>query len=181
MHAYFFIVRRPNCYNTLEELEKLKADKKLDVHGPFEIYGVADAILEARQVRDIPDLYRRFVSPIVDLRSVGSCETYVAAREMPEKELRNEYDVQGYVACDVMHPTANIEEAQEEIYRVDEVQRSDIVLGPYDVIARIACQEEDFGTVVSEIQRIPAVLRTISFIIARIPRRVKEADGNPNG
>lgn len=167
MHAYLMISRRPGHFTLLHDIRNIMRHEK-NKYGPFEIFGIHDVILEAAKTRDVLDLYMRYIVPLLDIASVGACTTHVVAKEMPEKTFK---DIPyAYLALDVAHPHNIMEKCQIEISQIDGIERSDIVLGPYDIIARIACEPEEFNEKLSKIQRIEGVLRTISFIIGTIPR-----------
>lgn len=167
MHAYLMISRTPGAYKLMDDLRKLKTVLKLNINGPFEVYGLYDVIIEAKLAKDVFDLYRNFIVPIIDIPSVGSCATYVVVKAMEEKP--NGYPI-AYLAIDTIQSREVVEEVQEEVGRIDCVQRSDVVLGPYDIIARVSCSRKEFPKNLSKIQQIPGVNKTYSYFVEELPR-----------
>lgn len=74
--------------------------------------------------------------------------------------------ISAYIFVEVTHGRSR--EVSQQIFKIEGVESSHIVTGPYDIIvfAKTADIQKLWGTVISNIQNISGVVRTITNIVA---------------
>lgn len=136
---------------------KIVSDMKEKGFHAMEVYGPYDAIIEVK-IEDSAEankhLFHRIVNEINKLSI--ECTTYIPAQESEEKKIPRGELKSVYVLIRTV-PTKMIE-AQEELLKMDEVKKADIVYGPFDIIANLLVKNQShLREIIVKIEELPIV------------------------
>jgi DNA-binding Lrp family transcriptional regulator len=126
----------------------------IEVLGPFDVVIRAD-------VKSPQDLWENFISLINSLPLVGSCTTFLSIFE------RTKPIDQRPSAFILINATQSEHIAiQEELFKMKEVQKADLVLGTYDIIAEVMANSiPDLFQVVRKVVNVSKnILRTVTMV-----------------
>ena len=126
----------------------------------IEVLGLYDIVVRAN-VKSLNDLWENYISLLNSLPLVGSCTTYLSLAE------RIKQTIQRPSAFILIKATQSEHiEIQGKIFDIDEVQKVDIVLGAYDMIAEVVANSiADVFKVVRKVINVSNdILRTVTMI-----------------
>jgi len=126
----------------------------IEVLGPFDVVVRAD-------VKNLQDLWENYISLINSLPLVGSCTTFLSIFERTKP---TDQRPSAFILIDAAQ-SEHIE-IQEELFKMREVQRVDIVLGTYDIIAEVTANsiQDLFQVVRRVIKASKNILRTVTMV-----------------
>ncbi|MGQ9718967.1 MAG: Lrp/AsnC ligand binding domain-containing protein [Nitrososphaerales archaeon] len=126
----------------------------IEILGPFDVVVRAD-------VKSPQDLWENYISLINSLPLVGSCTTFLSIFERTKP-------IDQKPSAFILIDAAQSEhiEIQDEIFRMREVQKVDIVLGTYDIIAEVTANSiPDLFQVVRRMMNVSKnILRTVTMV-----------------
>jgi hypothetical protein len=126
----------------------------IEVLGPYDVVVRAD-------VKNLQDLWENYISLINSLPLVGSCTTFLSIFERTKPVDKKP---SAFILIDASQ-SEHIE-IQEELFKMKEVQKVDIVLGIYDMIAEITVDSiQDLFQVIHKVIRFSKnILRTVTMV-----------------
>jgi len=125
-----------------------------------EVLGLYDVVVRA-EVESLNDLWENHISLINSLPLVGSCTTYLSLSERKKQTNRRPSAFILIKAAQSEH-----KEIQDKIFAIEEVQKVDIVLGAYDMIAEVSANSISslFKVVRKVINVSNNILRTVTMV-----------------
>ena len=126
----------------------------------IEVLGLYDIVVRAN-VKSLNDLWENYISLLNSLPLVGSCTTYLSLAERIKQTIQRPSAFILIKAKQSEHI-----EIQGKIFDIDEVQKVDIVLGAYDMIAEVVANSiADVFKVVRKVINVSNdILRTVTMI-----------------
>jgi|GEM_PF-3473243 len=126
----------------------------IEVLGPYDVVVRAD-------VKNLQDLWENYISLINSLPLVGSCTTFLSIFERTKPVDKKP---SAFILIDASQ-SEHIE-IQEELFKMKEVQKVDIVLGIYDMIAEITVDsiQDLFQVIYKVIRSSKNILRTVTMV-----------------
>ncbi|MEM2872547.1 MAG: Lrp/AsnC ligand binding domain-containing protein [Nitrososphaerales archaeon] len=126
----------------------------IEVLGPYDVVVRAD-------VKSLQDLWENYISLINSLPLVGSCTTFLSIFERTKPIDKKP---SAFILIDASQ-SEHIE-IQEELFKMKEVQKVDIVLGTYDMIAEITAEslQDLFQVIHKVIKASKNILRTVTMV-----------------
>lgn len=121
----------------------------------IEIFGRYDVVVKA-DIKNVKDLWENYISLINSLPLVGSCTTYLSISERTKQVNQRPSALIFIKASQSEHI-----EIQEKIFEIEEVQKVDLVLGAYDMIAEVK------GNSISDIYQVIRKVINVSNDILR--------------
>ncbi|MEM3383285.1 MAG: Lrp/AsnC ligand binding domain-containing protein [Nitrososphaerales archaeon] len=126
----------------------------------IEVLGPYDVVVRAN-VKNLQDLWENYISLINSLPLVGSCTTFLSIFEKTKP-------IDKIPSAFILIDAAQSEhiEIQEELFKIKEVQKVDIVLGPYDIIVEVVVNsiQDLFQAVRKIIRTSKNILRTVTMV-----------------
>lgn len=124
-----------------------------------EVIGPYDVVVEI-DAESLQDLYRNHLTKIDLLETVASTTTYPAAYSRTKDKLSKPT---AFILIDVA--PGEHEAVRDTIYdQIAEVQKADIILGTFDIMAEISCPLGELYNVLDKIVTIRGVLRTLTLV-----------------
>ncbi|MGB9659149.1 MAG: Lrp/AsnC ligand binding domain-containing protein [Nitrososphaerales archaeon] len=126
----------------------------IEVLGPYDVVVRAD-------VKSLQDLWENYISLINSLPLVGSCTTFLSIFERTKPVDKKP---SAFILIDASQ-SEHIE-IQEELFKMKEVQKVDIVLGPYDIITEVVVDsiQDLFQAIRKIIRASKNILRTVTMV-----------------
>jgi len=158
MRAYVTLIAKQDTQKLLEAIPKDK------LHRAMETYGMYDGIAEIR-IPDSPQALSSLFSEVVNKinKAGGKCTTYAPAYERDEKGLPDigKRHVYSFIDCD----STRMIEVQQSIIQIEDVNKADIVYGPFDIIADLVVKDmADLRRVTVQIERLDSVVRVSTLV-----------------
>jgi DNA-binding Lrp family transcriptional regulator len=128
----------------------------LDVFGPY------DVVVEV-QASSVDIIYEKYIRNINSLPAVSGLSTYLSVGSAKTKEIELKIPT-AYILIDAL--PEYLDYVQDKVFELDEVQKCDIVLGPYDVIAEVVAEDlKQLINLVAQISKINGVAKTLTMIV----------------
>lgn len=125
----------------------------------IEVLGLYDVVVRA-DVESLSDLWENHISLINSLPLVGGCTTYLSLSERTKKVYRRPSAFILIKAAQSEH-----KEIQDKIFDIEEVQKVDIVLGAYDMIAEVITDLTGLFKVVRKVMNVSSnILKTVTMV-----------------
>ncbi len=126
----------------------------------IEVLGPFDVVIRAN-VKSPQNLWENYISLINSLPLVGSCTTFLSVFERTKP-------INQRPSAFILINAAQSEhiEIQEELFKLKEVQKADIVLGAYAIIAEVTASSiPDLFQVVRKVVNVSKnILRTVTMV-----------------
>lgn len=150
-------------YNkVLEELLKLKIPKG-DI---FLLFGPTDILIQFNELQDIDEFSKKWFTPI----RMICCKDDLITKTMTFIVVKEgvSFAEEPFAFMFMNIRPQHLENAQEALLQIEEVISSDIVFGPYDLIAPVRAKDRlDLKRVVSKIHEIiPGIEGAATIIVA---------------
>jgi len=161
VRAFTFIRAKTGCVSeALSEVRSIREVKSAHIcTGGYDI--VADI-----RAKSVPDLEKAILEKIrKQSQFIENSVTFFAFRHMPMNEFEpKEFPILAYVLISCTEPPTFI---AKEVGKIDGVKEAIPVLGPFDVIAKVAVEQfpKLKDIIVKGIHEIPGVERTETFPI----------------
>jgi DNA-binding Lrp family transcriptional regulator len=154
MRAWIMVSAKESALDVGKLIQDSLNFDAIEVLGPYDVVVRAD-------VKSLQDLWENYISLINSIPLVGSCTTFLS---IFEKTKPLDQRPSAFILIDAAQ-SEHIE-IQEELFKMKEVQKVDIVLGTYDIIAEIAVNSiQDLFHVIRKIVRASKnILRTITMV-----------------
>jgi len=121
------------------------------------LYGIYDAVVLV-EATSLDELNSK-VWKIIGLDEVATTNTFVA---MKSGHKTTEHKPTAYILIDTT--AKNDGSIQEETMRIEQVSKSDIVLGTYNIVVEVATKpKEDLREVLTKLVKIPGILKTVTL------------------
>ncbi len=150
-------------YNkVLEELLKLKIPKG-DI---FLLFGPMDILIKFKELQDIDEFSKKWFTPIRMICCKDDVITKTMTFIVVKEGVSFAEEPFAFMFMNIRHQ--QLENAQEALLQINEVISSDIVFGPYDLIALVRAKDQvDLKRVVSKISEIvPGIEGAATIIVA---------------
>jgi len=133
---------------------RAKGFKAKDVLGPY------DVVVEV-YAKGITELFEQRITPINLLPEIGACTTYLAVDERTREDTKEEPFA--YILMDVSQPELII--TRNKIFEDHrEIQKADIVLGPFDIVAEVGVHSiQELAQLFRDLTKNPGILRTVTL------------------
>jgi len=138
-------------------LENIKDKFKLRA---IPLFGPYDIVVEVEKAKDNEDLFENFITPINMIEGVTACTTYSSVGARIKQSPKEPF---AFVVID--GAPRRLKAILDELDMMEEVQKADIVLGPFDLIAQVAASStSDLKSALARITKIVGVARVLTLI-----------------
>jgi DNA-binding Lrp family transcriptional regulator len=163
MKAYMSLTCKVGTYNrVLEELLKLRIPKG-DI---FLLFGPSDILIQFKDLKNIEEFSKKWFTPI----RMVCCKDNLITKTMTLVVVKAGPDFveEPFAFMFLNVRPHHLENAQDALLKIEEVISSDIVFGPYDLIAPLRAKDRvDLERIVSFIHKtVPGIEGAATTIVA---------------
>jgi DNA-binding Lrp family transcriptional regulator len=162
LRAWIFVETKPieKEFRISEQSASIKGRLGELAQGVFDLLGIYDVVVESSP-GNLNALYQDILKRIYEIGFVTGCTTYPAVGQQRTKPgtLGKPF---AYIL--ISASPVSIDYIQEKVYEMNEIQKVDIVLGPYDLVAELSVDNmKKLTDTVNRILRIDGVLTTVTM------------------